>query len=216
MARKAAPAQLPAAAPGAIPYDVHPTVALVASWLATLEARSGRSLAEWIALIERDGPAGTRARTGWLRTAHGQPPRSAGFLAQAAAGDLRDSDPAAYLRTAVTSVDTMFGGPRAALRPLYDTLLALARSLGPDVRVCPATTIVPLYRHHVFAQLKPATNSRLDLGLALGDTPCTAPLIDTSGLAKKDRITHRIPIEHRDQIDAEVLHWLRLAYDRDA
>ncbi|PYT97443.1 MAG: hypothetical protein DMG38_19690 [Acidobacteria bacterium] len=28
-------------------------------------------------------------------------------------------------------------------------------------------TIVPLYREHVFAQIKPTTNSRVDFGLAL-------------------------------------------------
>ena len=75
---------------------------------------------------------------------------------------------------------------------------------------------VPLYRNHVFAQIKPATNTRIDFGYALGDTKATGRLIDTGGFKKKDRITHRIPISSLEEIDAEVKKWLRIAYDRDA
>ena len=89
-------------------------------------------------------------------------------------------------------------------------------SLGEDVRACPCQTIVPLYRRHVFAQIKPATNTRIDLGLSLKDTPAPERLIDTGGLAKKDRITHKIAITSLADIDSEVKHWLRYAYDLDA
>jgi hypothetical protein len=85
-----------------------------------------------------------------------------------------------------------------------------------DVKVCPCRTIVPLYRNHVFAELKPATKTRIDLGLALGATPAAGRLIDTGGFAKKDRITHRIPIAGVEEIDAAVKRWLKVAYDRDA
>ncbi len=77
-------------------------------------------------------------------------------------------------------------------------------------------TIVPLYRNHVFAQIKPTTRARIDMGYALGDTKATGRLIDTGGFAKKDRITHRIPIGSLEEIDEEVKHWLQVAYDRDA
>jgi hypothetical protein len=41
-------------------------------------------------------------------------------------------------------------------------------------------------------------------------------LIDTGGLAKKDRITHRMEITAVDQIDGEVKKWLKTANDLDA
>jgi len=116
----------------------------------------------------------------------------------------------------------MYAGKKAALRPLHDRLIGLARKLGKDVRICPCQTIVPLYRDHVFAEIKPSTNSRIDLGLALarfvqekrGSLP--ARLIDTGGLAKKNRITHRIPIGDVSEFDDEVVRWLRTAYQLDA
>ena len=83
-------------------------------------------------------------------------------------------------------------------------------------KACPCSTIVPLYRNHVFAQIKPTTQTRIDMGFALGDLKATGRLIDTGGFAKKDRITHRIPITSAADIDDEVKHWLRVAYDRDA
>lgn len=218
--RAAAPGPDPAPGPGPGPadpdrFDGHPTVALVAQWRANLPTQTGRSLEDWGILIERDGPAGKAGRTTWLQREHGLPSRTAMFLADAA-GELRDADPAAYQRSAAAWVAALFSGKRSGLRPLYDTLLAHARALGPDVRVGPCSTIVPLYRRHVFAQLKPSTNIRLDLGLAQGAPPCSGSLIDTGGLAKKDRISHRIAIEHLEQIDAEVSPWLRVAYNRDA
>jgi hypothetical protein len=72
------------------------------------------------------------------------------------------------------------------------------------------------YRNHVFAQIKPTTRTRIDLGFALGPRKPEGRLIDTGGYAKKDRITHRIPISSLPEIDGEVNRWLRLAYDDDA
>ena len=66
--------------------------------------------------------------------------------------------------------------------------------MGADVKACPCKTMVPLYREHVFAQIKPTTNTRIDLGFALAHYKGKLPkrIVDTGGLAKKDRITHRI------------------------
>lgn len=77
--------------------------------------------------------------------------------------------------------------------------------------------MVPFYRNHVFAQIKPTTNTRVDLGFALTHHKGKLPkrLIDTRGLAKKDRITHRIELTSLDQIDDEVKEWLKAAYELD-
>ena len=113
-------------------------------------------------------------------------------------------------------VDAMFGGSKAGLRPLGDALMRLAMDLLPDVKFCPCKTIVPFYREHVIAEIKPATRTRIDFGLALGpDYPFALRLKDTGGLAKKNRITHKVGIEKAEDIDVEVEGWLRAAYERD-
>jgi hypothetical protein len=40
-------------------------------------------------------------------------------------------------------------------------------------------------------------------------------LVDTGGLSKKDRITHRIELKSASEIDQEVEKWLKTAYDLD-
>ena len=125
------------------------------------------------------------------------------------------ASPAAYLATAEAYVEGMFSGPKAGLRPIYDALLKVGLSVGADAKACPCKTIVPIYRRHVIAQIKPATKTRIDFGLALGNTKAPKRLIDTGGYKKKDRITHRIEVTSIDDIDADLKRWLKKAYEMD-
>ena len=199
------------------PYSVHPSVAMVRAWIDALPQKTGRSLDEWLRFIAEQGPPTEKERRDWLKAEHGLGTNSAGWLAERSVGKGgEDDDPEAYLRHAVDYVEAMFAGGKAPLRPVYDELVRLGLAVAPDVKVCPCATIVPLYRNHVFAQIKPATKTRIDLGFALKDTPATGRLIDTGGFAKKDRITHRIPIASLAEIDDEVRRWLKVAYEMDA
>ena len=87
---------------------------------------------------------------------------------------------------------------------------------GKDVKVCPCQTMVPFYRKHVFAQVKPTTQTRIDLGLCLRGIKPTKKLLSTGGEKEGDRITHRIEIRSLKDIDAEVRKWLKAAYAADA
>lgn len=122
----------------------------------------------------------------------------------------------AYLAAAPRYVDAMYAGRKSALRPLNDALEDLALGLGPDVSLSPGKTIVPVYRRHVIAQIKPATRTRIDFGLALGPLKGKGRLVETGGYAKKDRITHRIAVAALSDIDAELREWLARAYAGDA
>lgn len=198
-------------------YSVHPGVAMVQKWVAELKEKTGRSLDEWIALIKKEGPKDDKDCREWLRTKHKLGTNSAGWLAERAAGKGGgDSDPGAYLKAAVQYVEEQYSGKRTALRPLYDELLTISLGIGPEAKACPCKTIVPLYRNHVFAQIKPTTNTRIDLGFSLGKMRAPKRLINTGGYEKKDRITHRIEITKPADIDAEVKKWLKTAYDLDA
>jgi hypothetical protein len=221
-ARKPKAAATPAAhAPWKHPtYHVHPGIAMVQDWIEALPARTGKSLPQWTAHIRKHGPAGEEARRAWLKSEHGFGANHAGWLTERSVGKGSEEDtPEGYLAQTRRCVESMYAN-KPALRPVHDALMALGASLGADVRFCPCKTIVPFYRTHVFAQIKPSTATRLDLGLCL--TPLLkrgekipAPLIETGGFAKKDRITHRIPLAAPGDITAEVRRWLKRAYDLD-
>jgi len=192
---------------------------MVQKWLAELKEKTERSMEEWIALVKKEGPRDEMSRREWLKTKHKMGTNSASWIAERAEGKGWEEDtPEAYLKAAVRYVEEQYAGPKEKLRPIFDELLTLGKSLGDDVKACPCKTVVPFYREHVFAQIKPTTNSRIDLGFALTHYKGKLPkrLIDTGGLAKKDRITRRIEITAVEQIDGEVKKWLKTAYDLDA
>ncbi len=187
-------------------------------WVAELKGKTGRSLEEWLVLLRQSGPADLEERCAWLKAEHGLGANYAMFLAGRAEGKGRGVDldsPEAYLAAAARYVAGMFAGSRAGLLPLYEELLDLGLALGPDVQACPCQTMVPFYRKHVFAQIKPAARARIDLGFALGGRRSEGRLMPTGGFEKKDRITHRIPIESAADIDYEVKRWMRIAYEED-
>jgi hypothetical protein len=197
-------------------YDVHPSVAMAEKIVGAMKEKTGRSLDEWVRFVVRDGPPGATARREWLKTEHGLGTNYAGFVADRSSGKGFETSAEAYLAAAPVYVDEMFSGARADLRSIFEEIVRLGRALGEDVRVSPAKTIVPLYRNHVFAQIRPATRTRVDLGLALGDAATPARLVDTGGFAKKDRITRRFEIASLDDLDDEVRRWMRVAYEMDA
>jgi hypothetical protein len=201
-------------------YSVHPGVAMMQKWIAELKEKTGRTLEEWVALARAEGPADEKTCRTWLKEVHGFGTNSAWWLAERAHKKddmgINEDDPESYLKAAEIYVERMFSGPKTGLKPIYDALLKLGLGIGPEAKACPCQTIVPLYRNHVFAQIKPTTRTRIDMGYALGDTPASGRLIDTGGYEKKDRITHRIEIISLTDIDGEVKRWLKIAYDRDA
>jgi hypothetical protein len=189
---------------------------MVQKWIKELPEKTGRTLEEWIALTKKSGPPTEKERREWLRKEHKLGSNSAAWIAERLEGrGLEEDSPEIYLKTAAEWVEAQYSGPRAALRPLYEQLLELGFSLGSDVKACPCKTMVPLYRNHVFAQIKAATNTRIDLGLALGNMKTPKRLIDTGGYEKKDRITRRIEVRTKADIDDEVTRWLKKAYEID-
>jgi hypothetical protein len=199
-------------------YSVHPSIAFTQKVIANLKGKTGRSLDEWIAFVKKTGPKTEVERRAWLKDTHALGTNYAWWIAERAEGKGGDEDdPEAYLRRAPVYVDEMYAGKRAALRPVYERLLERALAMGAAARACPCKTRVPLYREHVFAEIKPATNARIDLGLALGKVGGKIPArVEPLKNAKGNRITHRIAIESADQVDAVVEKWLRTAYEADA
>ncbi|MCB1033055.1 MAG: DUF4287 domain-containing protein [Acidobacteria bacterium] len=193
-----------------IVYSSHGAQGMEKKLIENLPQKTGRTLDQWVEAVRKAGQNSEKEAVTWLKGEHGLGTVYATMVARHALGKMAEyEDPAAL-------VDAMFSGPKAHLRPLSDALVSLALNLGDDVRACPGKTILPLYRNHVFAQVKPSSRTRVDLGLALRDLPAEGRLLDTGGFAKGDRISHRIPLSSAEEIDEEVAAWLRRAYALDA
>jgi hypothetical protein len=198
-------------------YDVHKSLRLVQSVIAGMKNKTGRSLEEWLQLTKKEGPSGEKDRREWLKQKHGLGTNYATWIAVRSVGkNEHDENPEQYLQHAKDNVEKMFSGPKKHLRSIYDEILKYSLTLGPDIRVSPCSTIVPIYRKHVIAQIKPTTRTRIDLGLALENAKLPRRLINTGGFEKKDRITHRIELTKLGDFDSEAKKWMKVAYEGDA
>ena len=197
-------------------YTVHPAIGHANAIIHNLPATTGKSLDQWIALVKQSGVTTIAEQRLWLKKTYGLGATTAGLLAEYASGKGVETEDE-YLKAAVSYVEQMYSGPKEVLRHLHDAVIHRVLSLGADVKISPCKTIVPWYRNHVFAQIKPTTRTRIDLGLALKGVSDSnsEKIIATGGLEKGDRITHRIPIQSLSDIDDEVTLWLRRAYELD-
>ncbi len=202
------------------PYSVHPAVDYARTVVRNIPDKTGRTVEQWTRLVEKARiPADVKARRAWFKNEHGLGMTTAWLLTDCSLGrGEADMDPQAYLASAPGLIEAMYGGPKAGLRPLHDALVALARGLGDDVRLCPCKTILPVYRNRVVAEIKPATRTRIDFGLALkgSRTKPIQRLVPTGGEKRGDRITHAFKLTSVDEVDAQVERWLAIAYALDA
>ena len=91
-----------------------------------LQGNTGRSLYEWIALVEKKGPKSEAERREWLKSQHKLGTNGAWWIAERAEGKGGDEDSAEkYLAAAAKYVEEQYAGKKEALRPIYESILQL-------------------------------------------------------------------------------------------
>ncbi|NJL27203.1 MAG: DUF4287 domain-containing protein [Thermoanaerobaculia bacterium] len=174
--------------------------------IANLKEKTGRALEEWVATVRGWGALKHGEIVKQLKAEHGLGHGYANLVAHTAAQ--LESGPAA----GDDLVEAMFTGPKAALRPAYDALLARVRGFGDDVEIAPKKANVSLRRSKQFALVQPSTATRLDVGIQLkGVEP--AGRLEASG-SFNTMVSHRVRIASAAEIDTELVGWLRAAYER--
>jgi len=99
---------------------------------------------------------------------------------------------------------------KESLVPIYEGLLAIITSFGNDVIITPKKASVSCIRKRQFALIKPATKTRIDLGLKLKDKPTTDRLEPSGPFGTM--CSHRVKMSSADDIDDELKAWLKEAY----
>jgi predicted transport protein len=113
-------------------------------------------------------------------------------------------------KTGDEAVAKLFEGERASFLPIYEKIARVAASFGPDVEVQPRQSYVAFSRGNQFALVKPA-RQRIDLALKLRNAPFDPRLEAAEGLGSGS-MTHRVAITKFDEIDKQVIDWLKDAY----
>ena len=171
-----------------------------------LETQTGRSKAQWLKLATAKKLGKHGELVAWLKEKHSIGHGYANLIA------IRARETATGGSSAPDNlVQAQYIGAKAALKPTYDSVIAVVQGFGTDVEVAPKKGYVSLRRSKQFAIVQPSTASRLDIGLNLKGVAPSGRL-EASG-SFNAMCTHRVRIEGETGLDASVKKWLKQAYD---
>ena len=98
------------------------------------------------------------------------------------------------------------------LKPIYEKLVAEISKFGTDITNTPKKASVSMIRKRQFTLIKPATKTRIDLGLKLKDKPITERLENSGPFGTM--CTHRVQLTSINDVDSELIDWLKEAYEK--
>lgn len=167
--------------------------------------KTGKSLAEWVAIVKKGNFTKHGEIVKFLKTEYGFTYGYANFVAlKSLKIDAGSADPEELIAA-------QYRG-KEALKPIYAGLLEKIHAFGQDIEIVPKKASVSLRRKKQFALIQPSTKTRIDLGLKLrGKEP--AGRLESSGPFGA-MCTHRVQLSELSEIDDELLGWLREAYEQ--
>ncbi len=161
-----------------------------------LPATTGKTFAEWVVVAKASGIPKHKALTAWIKSEHGLNHNQAQWIAWGVTDPGRVDQ---YERPA-DLVSDLYSGKKAALRPIYDALVAAGLDTGEDAAIEVCKTYTSVRNRAQFAIVNPRTNSLVDLELVLpDDTPETDRLQRYK--AGNPRFTRRFRIADPSQVD---------------
>jgi len=181
----------------------------IATQLANIEKRTGKSLAELAKLIEKSGLTRHGELVTMLKTTLGMGHGDANTLVHTVKQSAGPAAAAAQGGTSAEVLDGLYTGPKAPLRPIHDQVLAAMRKFGA-FEEAPKKTYVSYRRKKQFAMVGPATNTRVEVGLNVKGLPASPRLLD-QGAGKM--CNYVVRLTDAKEVDGELLGWIRAAYE---
>jgi predicted transport protein len=161
--------------------------------------KTGKKLADWFTVLEGAGLEKHGEMMKLLKNDHGVGHGFANLIVH----DFRSrgAEP-------IDPVADQYAGKKEHLRPIYEAIMSEVEKLGGDVEVSPKKAYVSLRRSKQFATVGPATASAVEVGLNMKGHPVTDRL-----LAGKGMVTHRVRLGSAAEVDAQLVGWIRTAYE---
>lgn len=179
----------------------------VQTQLANIQKKTGKSLEELASLVKGSGLTKHGEIRSMLMDALGIGHGDANTLTHAVLKS--DGASAAQGLTGAEVLDGIYSGPKAALRPIHEKLMASISTFG-DFEVAPKKGYVSLRRKKQFAMLGPATNTRFELGLNMRGVAGDHRLIE---LPAGGMCQYKVNLTSADEVDDTIIGWVRTAFD---
>lgn len=169
-----------------------------------LHKNTGKTLEQWIEMVKSQNFSKHGEAMKFLKEKHGLTHGFANLIAHKAKG----SD-AASEENPDNLIKKQYEG-KEHLKIIYDKLIAEIQTFGNDIEISPKNTYVSVRRKKQFAILNPATKTRFEVGLNLKGQEAKGKLEAEKPNAM---CSHKIKIEDSQEIDTEIVSWLRTAYE---
>jgi hypothetical protein len=179
----------------------------VATQMANIEKRIGKSLTELTSIVKSSGLSKHGEMVAMLKSTLGMGHGDANTLVHFALKS--DGQSAAQGLSEGQVLDGLYTGPKAGLRPIHDKLLAAMQEFG-DFEQAPKKTYVSYRRKKQFAMIGPATNTRVEVGLNVKGLKATDRLQD---LPAGQMCNYKVKLTDAKEVDAELIDWIKTAYD---
>lgn len=173
--------------------------------IGNLHKNTGKSLEQWIAIVKKENFAKHGEVVKFLKEEHSLTHGFANLIAHKAKGSYAGSS-----ENQDDLIVKQYQG-KEHLKPLYDKLMENIQKFGNDIEIAPKNAYVSLRRKKQFAILQPATKTRFKIGIILkGQAPKGKLEVISTANAM---CSHRINIAGINEMDNEVIDWIRAAYN---
>jgi hypothetical protein len=179
------------------------------AYLDNIQAQTGKTTEDFRVLAEKKGLLKEGVKTGqivdWLKNdyglGHGHAMAIILTLQTATQPQLSEDE----------KVDRLFKGDKAHWQIPYDDLISRINEFGDGFSVDPTNTYISLLRQGKKFAIVQVTADRLDIGIKLRGMD-TTDRFEAAGNWNA-MVTHRVSISDPKQIDAEVMSWLKKAFE---
>lgn len=165
--------------------------------------KTGKPLDHWLNIVRQSKIKKHSEIINFLKSDHGLTYGFANFVALKAnrsdAASIADKD----------LLTSQYEG-KEQLKLIYEKLIAIIKKLGNDITITPKKDSVSIIRKKQFALIKPATKTRIDLGLKIKGKPTTVRLQDSGPFGSM--CSHRVILTALSEVDAELSGWIKEAY----
>ncbi|MEL7002767.1 MAG: DUF5655 domain-containing protein [Bacteroidota bacterium] len=172
--------------------------------ITNLKENTGKSLEDWIEIVKKTGLAKHGEILKYLKQDHGFTHGFANLVAHKAlksdAGSHNEDD----------LIAGMFSKGKEELKPIYDNLIAHINKFG-EVKIAPKRAYVSIIGKKQFAILQPSTKTRFDVGINIKGKEPTERL-EKSG-SFNAMVSHRVRLTSAEQVDDQLISWLKEAYE---
>ncbi|GAB1404466.1 hypothetical protein MASR1M74_16450 [Lentimicrobium sp.] len=169
-----------------------------------LHKNTGKTLEQWIEIVKKENFEKHGEIIKFLKEKHEFTHGFANLVAHKA----KETDAGSAENTDDLLVKQYQG--KEHLKPIYDKLLNEILTFGNDIEIAPKNTYVSLRRKKQFAILNPATKSRFEIGINLkGQEPTEKLEVEKPN----SMCSHKIKIADINEIDNEILNWIKTAYE---